>query len=831
MWEATTREWVRGTLRAFAVDPGVENRSRAVGDLELAPFQTRAARRGVDIARRYGGVIIADAVGLGKTRVALAVAETLLRDRRQRSGEARRLWVCVPARLRAQWRRKLRQAGFGDVRIVSHTDLSRGKIETDDVEPGALIVDEAHRFRNPKANRSQRLARLTAVAPAVMATATPVCNSVWDLYHIASFFLAEHDLRSRVGYDLRDAFTRAEAGDFDLTELVERIVIRRTKPPSRGQFGQRPSVKLEMLPYRADDGEAWIWQNLEHELRELSFDACSERWPRELFIEYTLRRWESGPDALLETFEGLVEYHRHWLEAHRHGRSLDREEFRRLFGRETFRQEVFPFLFPESRDEAGGASVGAGAVRADLERLERLAKRVRRVVEKERGSVGAIVELARDVDDKLLVFTRFRRAAAGIFDSLRKELGCDRLALANGKTARATGLGRCSIDEILRRFAPDSYGGEDLAEHQQLRVLVATDCLSEGVNLQDCGRVVLADLPYSALVIEQRIGRLVRPGSPYDAVRVYLPRPKNWTDTLGLRRRLRKKLGHARLSGTEFTSAGPVLGREGEDVREEWTRPDLAQPVGGNGGAAAAVRGAVPRPDATKAPDSDVGPERMGEPVATDEPLAALTKFDALAERLRASEANHPEGFWEAEARVEDDCLWIFALAKRGDSEAGNWLLARPGGDLEYRRSSLIDSLVALADADLPLRRSDRPEELFESAREWLAEREARLRAVSLAPVPLDLETPQHRVWRRICRWQEAGELERGEVELQELRRRLLAPFPRGTVRQLDEVLRAEAPPARTYRRVREVVGRFEQSTGPVEYSVVSGICLRPRGP
>ncbi|MFB6376085.1 MAG: C-terminal helicase domain-containing protein, partial [Bradymonadaceae bacterium] len=336
--------------------------------------------------------------------------------------------------------------------------------------------------------------------------------------------------------------------------------------PTEGQFGTRPSVQLEMLTYEPTDPEAWMWANLESRLRDLSFEACAPRWPRGLFVEYTLRRWESGPEALAETLERLVEYHRRWLEARRHGRTLDRAEFRELFaGPGEFRQEVFPFLFPDGEtDESTEGETGP--VRRDLEVLESLADRVRALREVQRGPRSAIIDLASETDDKLLIFTRYQRAAGGIYRALVDAFGGrGRVAVATGHRGRATGLGRCSLDEILRRFAPASYAGEEIARHQQIRVLVATDCLSEGVNLQDCGRVVLADLPDSALVVEQRIGRFVRPGSPHETVRVYLPRPTNWRDTLGLRRRLQRKLSQAEMSGAEMTAAGSVFGREAGD--------------------------------------------------------------------------------------------------------------------------------------------------------------------------------------------------------------------------------------------------------------------------
>src|SRR5690554_4153105 len=86
--EVTVRDWFGACLRqnrrdeeahaeeALAVD------CARLGELDLAAFQQRAVRRGLRIVRTYGGVLLADAVGLGKTRVGLAMAAALQRDAR-----------------------------------------------------------------------------------------------------------------------------------------------------------------------------------------------------------------------------------------------------------------------------------------------------------------------------------------------------------------------------------------------------------------------------------------------------------------------------------------------------------------------------------------------------------------------------------------------------------------------------------------------------------------------------------------------------------------------------------------------------------------------------
>jgi superfamily II DNA or RNA helicase len=854
----TARDWVRRALsleRHPTGDLDLPDEG-GVGELELAPFQRRAVERGLTIARRYGGVLLADAVGLGKTRVSLGIARNLARESRLRSGRRRPALFCVPARLRDQWRRKAQRGGFSSPRVVSHTALSRQSVDLDALDPSVVVADEAHRFRNPDANRSRELSTLCSRVSVVLATATPVCNSIWDLYHLLSLFVAEHDLRPVVGRDLEEAFDAAESGDFDLTALVEHLVIRRTRPPDTSGFGRRPSARLEMLHYDPDEEEQWVWRRLEPTLRDLSFEACADQWPPELFIEYALRRWESGPRALADTLTALVEYHRRWLEARRHERSLDRDAFGDLFDdASAYRQEVFPFLFPDDSSEPDDTP-NPTCIRRDLESLESLLERVETLVERDLGPSRAIVELAESTEDKILIFTEYRRAARGLFETLQNALGSEaRIGLVTGDTARATGLGRTSTHELLSRFAPRARDLEPPPFHQQIRILVATDCLSRGVNLQDCGRVVLADLPYSPLAVEQRIGRLLRPGGPHETVHVYIPRPHDWNDTLGLRRRLRRKLSHARRSGTTPTSADTLdLAPDADDTTFEPTRDDLARPSSDTSRssmsnesdspvstveATASTRASTPTetispgsmPRNADSSPSTLGLARIAHPTDPETPLAALTRLDGLARQLEARDAADVDHWWATNVPIETSALWIRTVFERDETRRCRWGLVVEDGTVELRTSRLVRPLVALADARLQLSPTEPPSTLVERAHRALEARCKRLEAARLAPVPLDPDAPQRQWWQRLRQWHADDRLSMSRDELTSLRQRLLRPVPRGIERHLLELLEGDPPPSLAVRRLAERLERPPAPTGTLSARIASGLHLRPTSP
>ena len=143
----------------------------------LWPHQVDAARRVAGSIGVFGGALLCDAVGLGKTYTGLAIAT------RYQS-----VLVSAPAVLHRQWRQVSNQLGI-EVAIVSHESLSRRTLvpKTD-----LIIVDEAHWFRNPSTRRYLNLARGMKTADLLLMTATPVVNRPADLFNLVRLFAPDH---------------------------------------------------------------------------------------------------------------------------------------------------------------------------------------------------------------------------------------------------------------------------------------------------------------------------------------------------------------------------------------------------------------------------------------------------------------------------------------------------------------------------------------------------------------------------------------------------------------------------------------------------------------
>src|SRR5579862_3337012 len=164
---ALARCWLGDPPPARAVDPvdSIGAEALRLGAIDLRPHQVDAVQQLAPLLDAHGGAVLADAVGLGKTYVALALAKT-----------ARCPRIVCPAGLRTMWEAAATLAAV-PIAITTTESLSRstGALAIDR-RPDLVIVDEAHHCRNPYTHRYRALARLTAGVRVLLLTASPVHN-------------------------------------------------------------------------------------------------------------------------------------------------------------------------------------------------------------------------------------------------------------------------------------------------------------------------------------------------------------------------------------------------------------------------------------------------------------------------------------------------------------------------------------------------------------------------------------------------------------------------------------------------------------------------------
>lgn len=159
--------------------------------------------------------------------------------------------------------------------------------------------------------------------------------------------------------------------------------------------------------------------------------------------------------------------------------------------------------------------------------------------------------------EKVLIFTEYKDTANYVAAALA-DAAIQHVGVASGDTDDPAG--------IARRFSPISNvlpdeEAPDVDAEDRIDVLVATDVLSEGQNLQDCHVVVNYDLPWAIIRIIQRAGRVDRIGQLSDTVNIYLISHKKVEDQIKLRTRIRARLGAA---ASAFGSDEAFFGGEDE---------------------------------------------------------------------------------------------------------------------------------------------------------------------------------------------------------------------------------------------------------------------------
>ncbi len=157
------------------------------------------------------------------------------------------------------------------------------------------------------------------------------------------------------------------------------------------------------------------------------------------------------------------------------------------------------------------------AAEVTVERDEKLANLRQLIEDKVRHHPSTTKDGA--VNRKILVFTAFADTAAYLYEALhvwaREELKVH-IALVTGGGENRTTFGASDYDQILTNFSPRSKKRDkmpSMPQGEEIDILIATDCISEGQNLQDCDTLVNYDIHWNPVRIIQRFGRIDRIGS------------------------------------------------------------------------------------------------------------------------------------------------------------------------------------------------------------------------------------------------------------------------------------------------------------------------------
>ncbi|ODS54122.1 MAG: DEAD/DEAH box helicase [Acidobacteria bacterium SCN 69-37] len=498
------------------------------------------------------GVLLADEVGLGKTIEAGLVLSQKWAERK------RRILVITPSNLRKQWHQELTDKFFLPCRILeakSYNDaikaghfrpfdadghivicsyqFARNKAADVHNTPWDLVVmDEAHRLRNvykPSNVIANTLKQALASAPKLLLTATPLQNSLLELFGLVSIIDDQvfGDLKS-----FREQFS-------DLTqEQVFATLKRRLAPLCHRTLRRQVTAYVsytKRLPlveqFTPDESEDRLYDLVSEYLRRDNLKALPSG-QRTLMTLVMRKLLASSSFAIAGALDTLVKRLKATLGKQTPKEPSPQELLNELdedyealdeTAEEWDEEEPGPPLTDEDR-EALAREI------ADLEQFRDLAASITHNAKGEALLKALHVAFAKATElgaaKKAIIFTESRKTQLYLQRLLADSPWKDGLVLFNGSNtdeqSRAIyaewGARHEGTDQITGSKTADMRSAIVEYFRDQGQIMIATEAGAEGINLQFCSLVVNYDLPWNPQRIEQRIGRCHRYGQKHDVV-------------------------------------------------------------------------------------------------------------------------------------------------------------------------------------------------------------------------------------------------------------------------------------------------------------------------
>ena len=640
---------------------------------KLYNFQKDGVTGAINKIERFGGCIIADSVGLGKTFEALAIIKYY-------ELKNNKVLVLTPKKLRENWsiyrqqndtRNPLAEDRFS-YDLLNHTDLSRGggmsgNIDLNYVNWGnydLVVIDESHNFRNNQA-RNDRETRYTKLmnniiksgikTKVLMLSATPVNNKLDDLKNQIAFITEGDDksLEKTAEIDsIKKTLTKAqsifnkwgklpdeersteellEMLNWDYFKLLDSLTIARSRKHIEKYYnitdiGEFPK-RLEPINIKEDidiKGEFPSFKSINTDILKLNLaiyspmkyilpnkiDIYAEKYDtkvkggksvlkqtdRESSIVYLmksslLKRLESSVNSFTLTLEKIL---------------LNIEETLKKIN--NFKGEYFYDIDDiDSLDEQLEDFIIGSKVKVLLNDVDMI--KWKQDLEYDRDLLSNLLEKAKLIDakrdkklkslkcqikekidnpinegnKKIIVFTAFADTAKYLYKNVSKWA----LENFNINTAIVTGsenpkttlkLKKADLSSVLINFSPRSKERSklNLSIKSEIDILIATDCISEGQNLQDCDYLINYDIHWNPVRIIQRFGRIDRLGSNNKCIQLVNFWPSIELDEyINLEKRVKQRMTMLDISATGEEN---VIANNSNEMKDlEYRRRQLEQ--------------------------------------------------------------------------------------------------------------------------------------------------------------------------------------------------------------------------------------------------------------
>lgn len=528
----------------------------------LAKFQQDAVYNILQTIDERGGAILADSTGLGKTHIGLEVM-------RKKMAEGKKVLLIAPAQIRdTVWKDKLEEVQI-NARTIGTEELGRKTFDVFKYKKyDFVVIDESQNFRSSTAGRRLNLMKIMSMGrmrkQVLLMSATPVNNSLMDLYYQISIITGGHDdqfadigipdlynyMRKAANHKLHDGLEKIQL-------LLDTVMIRRTRTFIKEVYPDEmlgdtpvtfPKRNYRPIKYGMTDLFGNVYRDLLDTIQSLHMvpygierynnTVTDEERQRHKVLAHLqvillLKRFESSVKAVIVSIENKIRLFEYFYDILKTNQIVSPRQLNKIMLKWNAQNQEGDGDEEESRDEffmseitklplRNGSDYDIDTmmhhIRSDLENLRRYRDALRDMPKFDKKAEAVAETILKDgilnkEGRKVLVFTEYTATALYIKDILVNKFDDKKVGFITGSVKKSKRA------DIIRRFSPvANISEDDKMPDDTIDILVSTEVLAEGQNLQDCNYVINYDLPWNPMRIVQRIGRVDRLTSKYDTV-------------------------------------------------------------------------------------------------------------------------------------------------------------------------------------------------------------------------------------------------------------------------------------------------------------------------
>jgi superfamily II DNA/RNA helicase len=581
------------------------------GFMELR-YQTQAAINARKILETYNGVFLSDVVGLGKTFITALLLQQL---------QGRILVVCPPV-LQDYWEESLRDFG-----VRSFEVQSLGKLEhilrKETSKYKYVVVDEAHRFRNENTQSYADLLDICRGKKVILVTATPLNNTVDDIFaqlklfqipkastipgisDLEKFFNklkkilkeAKPKLSDSGGAD-NDEYTKAiKAVSEEIRDKILRFVmIRRTRLDVKTYFKDDLSKQSINFPEIADPGR--MVYRFDGKLETL-FKQTVELLRRFNYIRYVpllyyngeltefqrqqqrnlggfmksllVKRLESSFYAFKESIGRFINLHERFLDMFNAGTVYVSKKVNVFDLLDADDIETLEKLVEDDKADKYETSNFKYEYQELLEQDIQILKKIREIWQPvhEDPKIDALIHhLKTDkkiAGRKVVIFTESKETGDYLFENMFDKFQ-KKVMFYSSHGGRYDDLKTKHNHTLSRYTVTNNYDPKADNPSDDIQILITTDILAEGINLHRSNVLINYDLPWNPTRVLQRVGRVNRLGSEHGNIHIFNFFPTTQADMhLGLEANITNKLQmfhYIMGEDAKYLSDGEIIGSQ-----------------------------------------------------------------------------------------------------------------------------------------------------------------------------------------------------------------------------------------------------------------------------